>query len=194
MDELKISPSLEPNKYKSRKSSTPVSLDQVKDLIRVAKEEVRIDTEKLIGEQVQTDKASLITVFGIFASIISFLTIEFQFLKTLCSIEKIAGFSLLLFSLLISFNISLDYLIKSRNTQKPSKPNILYSSFIALIFLVGIGLIYLGNEEKCHDNKIYERYSESFQSELKDYKRQTEELNKRVDTLTKELELYKGKQ
>jgi len=37
-------------------------------------------------EVIQASQASFITVFGIFASITSFLTIEFQFLKTLNNI------------------------------------------------------------------------------------------------------------
>ena len=82
--------------------------DAKKEFLKQAKE----DSGNEIRNQVQTDKASLITVFGIFASIISFLTIEFQFLRTVCSFEKLIGFTLLLASLLLCFNLALDYLFK----------------------------------------------------------------------------------
>jgi len=129
-----------------------------KDFLKTAKTEASEE----IRNQVQTDKASLITVFGIFASIISFLTIEFQFLRTICSFEKLIGFTLILSSLLLCFNLALDYLVKSRTDIRTPKPNIIFSIFVIVLFLTGIFFMFFGNEEKCMDNKIYDKYSEDF--------------------------------
>lgn len=103
---------------------------------------------------------TLMTKFGIFASIISFLTIEFQFLKVFYSFEKILGFSFILFSLLFSFNMGLHHLVKS-NSKEKSKPVGLII-FNILIFLLGVFWIYRGNEDKHKEQKIYEKYSEEF--------------------------------
>lgn len=134
----------------------------VKEEIEKAKKEVKDDADKAIREQVQTDKASLITVFGIFASVISFLTIEFQFLKTLCSLEKILGFSLILFALLFGFNVALDYLIKSRLDKQTPKPNLFFTIMVMGVFFAGVYFTFQGNEEFCRENKIYQRYSDKF--------------------------------
>lgn len=155
-------------------------IDKAKsEVLRFAKNYAR---EK-IDKQVQTDKISLFTVFGIFASIISFLTIEFQFLKTLCSPEKIVGFSLLMFSLLLSFNVALDYLVKSRTEKKTPRPNIYFAIFVALTFALGIIFIYRGNEEVCKDNQIYERYSSQFDQNMNEYQIKIDQLQKQVDEM-----------
>jgi heme/copper-type cytochrome/quinol oxidase subunit 4 len=137
--------------------------------IKKAIKKAKITTSQEISKQVQTDKASLITVFGIFASIISFLTIEFQFLRTTCSFEKLLGFTLVLASLLLCFNLALDYLVKSRTDSETPKPNIIFSFFIIIIFIFGNYYISLGNEEVCKDNKIYEKYSDKFDDQQKEF-------------------------
>ncbi|MDD5626220.1 MAG: hypothetical protein PHG83_03575 [Patescibacteria group bacterium] len=151
----------------------PITLADAQKEITIAIESAKKDfldeTSKEIRKQVQTDKASLITVFGIFASITSFLTIEFQFLRTICSFEKIIGFTLILASLLLCFNLALDYLVKSRTDKDTPKPNIFFSVFLVILFILGICFMYSGNEEKCKDNKIYEKYLESFENQQKEF-------------------------
>ena len=68
-----------------------VTLQEVETMIKNAEIKILQKADHKINEQVQTDKASLITVFGLFASIISFLTIEFQFLKTIDNFNRIIG-------------------------------------------------------------------------------------------------------
>ena len=139
---------------------------EIAEQLKIAKEDflktAKIEASEEIRRQVQTDKASLTTVFGIFASIISFLTIEFQFLRTICNYEKLMGFTLILASLLLCFNLALDYLIKSRTDTETPKPNIVFSIFVIVLFVLGICFMFLGNEEKCKENKVYEKYSEDF--------------------------------
>lgn len=161
-----------------------------KDFLKEAKTEASEEIRK----QVQTDKASLITVFGIFASIISFLTIEFQFLRTVCSFEKLVGFTLILASLLLCFNLALDYLVKSRTDEKTPTANILFSIFIVVSFVLGIYLIFLGNEEKCKDNKIYEKYSESFENRQTEFNQNyTNEQYQKYDELETKIKNIENK-
>lgn len=170
-----------------------VSETWVKEQIATAKKEVIEDAEKAIREQVQTDKASLITVFGIFASVISFLTIEFQFLKTLCSFEKILGFTLILFALLFSFNVALDYLVKSRLDKQTPKPNLYFIFMVVLVFIAGIYFTFQGNEEVCRDNKIYQRYSDQFEVNSNEQQKQFDNFNVRVKNLEMQINNLKIK-
>lgn len=153
--------------------SKSITIETVRKEINEVKENflktAKSDANEEIKKQVQTDKASLITVFGIFASIISFLTIEFQFLRTICSFEKLIGFTLILASLLLCFNLALDYLVKSRTDKETPKPNVIFCILVVILFILGIKFIYLGNEEKCRDNKIYEKYLENFTNQQTEF-------------------------
>lgn len=146
---------------------------EIEEAIERAKEgflkTAKTEATEEIRKQVQTDKASLITVFGIFASIISFLTIEFQFLRTICSLEKLLGFTLILASLLLCFNLALDYLVKSRTDKETPKPNIIFGIFVVILFTLGIYYTSLGNEAMCQDNKIFEKYSENFLDQQEEF-------------------------
>lgn len=123
-------------------SSHFVRLDTVEKMIATAKDEVLRDARSEIDKQVQMDKALLITVFGIFASVLSFLTIEFSFFKKFDDLKSISGFSCILFSLLLGFNIGLDYLIRNNvhNTGNAYVRN--YIIFGTIIFLIGILLVF----------------------------------------------------
>jgi CRISPR/Cas system-associated protein Csx1 len=136
-------------------SSHPVQLDEVEKMIAAAnnemlkKAQIEIDNAKdevlkearvEIDKQLQIDRASLITVFSIFASVLSFLTIEFSFFKKFDSLKSISGFSCILFSLLFGFNIGLDYLVKS-NLRNNSYYRWYYVILLGIIFCTGIYLI-----------------------------------------------------
>ena len=102
---------------------TPESITstQVEQLISGSKTEFLKDAKeeaiKLVNIEIQKDKSSMITVFGIFASIISFLTIDFQFLKTICDPGIILSFTFILFGMLICFNLALDSLVSKRELK-----------------------------------------------------------------------------
>lgn len=186
-DQIGIKSVLQPSE-----GEPPITLETVKkeisEEITKAKENflktAKKEADEEIRKQVQTDKTSLITVFGIFASIISFLTIEFQFLRTICSFEKLIGFTLILASLLLCFNLALDYLVKSRTDTKTPTPNILFGVYIIFLLVIGISFIFLGNEEKCKDNKIYEKYSEDFKNQQMEIQSKVEDIDKQLKIKT----------
>lgn len=82
--------------------------------VKEAVEKSMKETQKLVDKQSLSDRTSLVSIFGIFASVLSFLTVEFQFLKRLHNVTQIIGFSFILCALLLQFNIALDYLVRSR--------------------------------------------------------------------------------
>jgi hypothetical protein len=121
-----------------------LKIKDVDERIEAAKVEVLREAQIEINKQIQMSQASFITVFGIFASITSFLTIEFQFLKTLNNVLQILGFTLVLFSLLFGFNIALDYLVKSRFDKETPTPTFWFSFFVVGLLIVGIFFTLLG--------------------------------------------------
>lgn len=140
------------------KTEAVLTEEAVNKMIEKAKSDFRNETKE-IEKQVLLERASLITVFGLFASITSFLIIEFQCLKTVSNIWDIIGFSCVIFALLLGFNIGLDYLIKSRFDKEGLKLHWSYILFVVIFFAAGCGSIFYGEKRELagshmqkHDN------------------------------------------
>ncbi len=137
-----------------------------------------------LNEQIEKQKTDVISVIGVFAGLITFLTVEFQFLKTIHSGERVIGFSMLFWALLISFNIVLVFLLDSSQGKwflKQAKRYWLLMFFVMLNFCGGIFLIVRSNEEIARENKIYEKFSEEFRQELNNVKRELRQLRPEAD-------------
>jgi|GEM_PF-3636448 len=145
------------------------SLQDVKEMMEPELDLVLNKAIKEIDQKIQTDKATLITIFGIFASITSFLTIEFQFLKTLSNLEQIIGFSCILFALLFGFNIALDYLVKSRIDKEIPKLPIFYNVFILILFGIGVFFIFISNKKTFQENQNYQKNLEILENKFTDF-------------------------
>ena len=64
----------------------------------------RIDKlEEVVEKRLATNTTNLITVFGIFASIVTFLSIEILIFKSICDPIRLVGFSLIVLASLLSF-------------------------------------------------------------------------------------------
>ncbi len=170
---------------KKVRSEIKKEIDKAKeDFLKKAKTDNLLEIQK----QIQTDKVSLITVFGVFASITSFLTIEFQFLKTICSLEKLIGFTLILASLLMCFNIVLDYLVKLRTDEETPKPNGYFIFLLILLLALGFVFTSLNREEKCQENKAYQKYLEDFDKRQEEFNKSfREDQNKELEKLQKKI-------
>jgi hypothetical protein len=116
--------------------STPIDQETVERMIEDAKDEVI----RHASEQVQKTQDSFMTIFGLFSAILSFLTIEFQFLRTLSHVNQIIGFSLLLASLLLSFNLTLDYMVTKRFSQGHSN---YYCVALLILAFLGLGVFFV---------------------------------------------------
>lgn len=131
------------------------------------------DTQQLISEIVEDkvnselkhDKATLFTVFGIFASIVTFTSVEIQILKATCSFWKITGLSLIMLSSLLCFIFVLDYIGRTWR-EELSKQLKLFPwhllIIVSAIFFVGIFSSTFGNEQSCKESFIYTRYENDF--------------------------------
>ena len=121
--------------------------------------------EKKVNQELVHDKATLFTVFGIFASIVTFTSIEIQILKNTCSSSKITGLSLTILSSLLLFIFVLDYIGRSWREDfcyqlKKFPWHLLI--IVSVIFVLGIFLSTKGNEQSCIEHYIYSRYEKNF--------------------------------
>lgn len=138
-----------------------------------------------IKKEIAVDKASLFTVFGIFASIVTFVSVEIQVLKTICDIWNIAGFSLIILASLLMFILLLDYIGRGWRKDPEIKFPLGISLFAMIFLATGFLSASFGNEQHCRDNSIYKRYEDNFidkQLELED------KYDNVIDTLRIEVE------
>ena len=112
--------------------ATKVDQSQTISLIR---DHVKKEVKREIQREIKLDKATLFTVFGIFASIVTFISIDIQILKTFCAVWNVIGFSIIMLASLLSFILILDYIGRgwSNDLQFPW----LLMGFIILLFGVG---------------------------------------------------------
>lgn len=163
------------------------------------KELVRDHVKDEIQKEIKTDKASLFTVFGIFASIVTFVSIEIQILKTICDFWNVVGFSIIMLASLITFVLILDYIGRGWrndiNSEIKQFPWIL-TIFIILLFAVGfISVSFSSKEISCKDEAIYKRYENYFwekQIEIESlYKNKIQNLQNEIDDNKKAIENLK---
>lgn len=149
-----------------------------------------------ISEEISVDKASLFTVFGIFASIVTFVSVEIQILKVICDFWNIAGFSMIVLSSLLMFILLLDYI--GRGWRDDSKVKFPWEIWIlAIIFLfIGFASAFKGDEEQCRDNSIYQKYQEDFYEKQikikKIFEDKIENLEQKIEKNKIEIEKIKG--
>ncbi len=137
--------------------STAVFNEAIREVIAEGKEET--------SRQIHLEKESFFSVFGVFAIFFSFISIEFQLLKSLYSWQKMVGFSLILWALLLGFFITIHLLMKFRSDVQIPK---LYYIFLGLfVALSGLGCViaFYGNEEFCRERQSYQAAYKIFEEE-----------------------------
>lgn len=158
--------------------------------------------EDTFETRLATNTTNLITVFGIFASIVTFLSIEIQIFKNICDPLRLLGFSLIVLASLISFFFVLHVIANFWINEKTKEYPKIIIVFILLFFIGGIILFFIGNDEvTCKENFIFQRYSNDFnnrqldletsiQSELSNFENQ---FNIQIQLLGKQIENLKQK-
>jgi hypothetical protein len=121
--------------------SYTLSKEAVEEMIEAANTEVLRKSTDEINKQNQANLTTFISIFGIFASIITFLGIEIQFLGKMNNTKEVLGFSLVLFAMLISFSVALDHLIRNRLDKETSKPILYFYILVAVMLVFGIILV-----------------------------------------------------
>lgn len=139
-------------------SDTKIELKQ-KDLITTS-------VQKEIQKQVDSDKNFLYTLFGLFASVVTFISVEVQILKSACGSFTLAWLSLIMLWWLWMFIVLIDYIGKWwRNRENnPFPKNLAYR--ILFLFVIWILLSCLWNEQQCKENEIYQKFEHEYWKKL----------------------------
>ncbi len=114
-------------------------------------------------QTIQSEKGTLISIFWVFASIVTFLSIEIQILKAVCDVKVFLWISLTITASLLLFNIFL-YILGNEwvnwkdNWEKWYKNFLLIAILIisSILFIVGIVFAYNWDEQKCGEKKYLE--------------------------------------
>lgn len=153
-------------------------------------------TYKEFKQETQTDKSKLIEVVGIFVAIFTFISVEVQILESVNGILRIAGFTILLFALLMLFLFLLNYMADNWiNKHDNFLPQIKHPFFLYVMILVIISLVLIGfgdykNPAEIKNNKEYIELKEqvdmleidkaSVEEKLESIEQKNNELNNKI--------------
>ena len=134
-------------------------------------DEVRAEIKK----QVAIDKNYLLTAFWIFASIVTFISVEVQILKSVCSWFTLAWLSFITLWWLGLFVILIDYIGRDRsekdnneedNKKKKNKILMIILSFTCCVFIIGVLLVWKWDEQQCKENEIHQKFENEYSKRL----------------------------
>ena len=167
-----------------KKSTQELSLEQ-KDAITLSveaevKKQTDIKVEAEVKKQVAMDKNSLFTAFWLFSSVVTFISVEVQLLKSVCSWLTLAWLSFITLWWLGLFVILVDYIGRDRieennkeknnkeedNKEKKNKILMIILSFTCLVFFVGVWFVYQWNEQQCKENEIHQKFENEYWKKL----------------------------
>lgn len=190
----------EPQKILTNAEGQKVVSSEEKQTFAVSKDELNVIVKDQVKDEIQKeikyDKASLFTVFGIFASIVTFVSIEIQLLKTLCDFWNVIGFSIIILASLLTFILILDHI--GRGWRNDFKLEIrqfpwILMSFIILLFATGFFSVSFSKKEiTCKEEAVFRKYESDFsdkQLELeKRYDNKIQNLQNELDNNKKAVE------
>jgi hypothetical protein len=144
------------------KSKEEVQQQQVKEFFQKEFEISINDLRSELKAESQDTKKEFLTFFGLFASFMTFLSIEVQILKTNDNVNEILGISILILSFLMFFAIILNDISKDViDFQVFRKPMYV----LTLIFLcVGCLLLYNGSSVNKKNHDLSKQQLESIKS------------------------------
>lgn len=117
-------------------------------------------------QEINKEKNSLFTLLGLFTSVVTFISVEIQILKSACSSFTLAWLSLIMLWWLWTFIILIDYIGKWwRNRENnPFPKNLAYR--ILSLFVIWILLSCLWNEQQCKENEIHQKFENEYSKRL----------------------------
>lgn len=160
------------DKYVNPQSKTKEQRQQneIKEFFKTEFETSINDLRLELKTESQDTKKEFLTFFGLFASFMTFLSIEVQILKTNNNISEILGISILILSFLMFFAIILNDISKDVNDFKVFIKPMYVLTFIFV--LVGSLMLYDGN---------------SISKENIDMKKKNINIHRKVDSLNKKI-------
>lgn len=141
--------------------------------VRTQKEEIKKE-----GQEIKKD---FLTIFGLFASFVTFLSIEVQVFKNKDNVLELIGISSISLSFVMFFALVINDIAKDKSEWKDFlKPTYIFNLFFAV---VGIIFLYIGGTSSISRLDIIERQSNSDSTIINSQKVEIQTLNKKVETL-----------
>jgi hypothetical protein len=136
----------DPTNLETNQSNPSLSPEIKNDLTRY--EDMRKDFQDL--------KKDFITVFGIFASFVTFLSIEIQIFKTVTDFWLLLGLSSFLLASIMIFSFSINNLVKGKMEWKElNNPLSFFVGIFIVIAVVCFGLYAHNSRTQNFENRIY---------------------------------------
>jgi cytochrome bd-type quinol oxidase subunit 2 len=123
----------------TNRGSEPILVTKDK-ILPIVEEAVKIRLSE-IEKKIEKDRTSILTIFGIFASVIAFLSVQVQILQKATSFSQLVSLSLILIAGLLCFVLALQWITKT--WIEDSKKSSLIALVIIIIVLLG-GCFFFG--------------------------------------------------
>jgi hypothetical protein len=156
--------------------------EEVKEFFKNEFENSISDLRKELKAESQDTKKEFLTFFGLFASFMTFLSIEVQIFKTNNNINEILGISILILSFLMFFAIVLNDISKDVNGFKFFNKPMYVLTLVFLLF--GCFLLYNGSSVSKKNDVLLEQNTEN--------KKTIDSLGNEVKSLNKKIKDFKS--
>ncbi len=118
-----------------------------------------IDDSEKVKTELHDIKKDFFIIFGLFASLVTFFSIEIQILKTINDFWLLLGFSSFLISIILLFTFTLNNIVKDKNKWKdlwsPVFVLILIFLFVSFLFFGIYFRMEIAGFYKCYKTFVY---------------------------------------
>ncbi len=126
--------------------------EEVKKLLKKEVSDATINFNENIKREGQDIKKDFIIIFGLFASFVTFLSIEVQIFKNKENVSELIGISSITLAFILFFAIVINNITRENNNWKDFfKPS---QFFISIFLLIGFYFLYQGGEQTSLHLKI----------------------------------------
>lgn len=136
------------------------------------------DEVKKEGQEIKKD---FLTIFGLFASFVTFLSIEVQVFKNKDNVFELIGITSISLSFVMFFALVINDIAKDKSEWKDfQKPTYIFNAFFALM---GMIFLYIGGTSSIHRIDSVERQIKSDSTKNSLQNKEIQDLHMKVETL-----------
>lgn len=189
-DNMQSPPKLEDSPKGANKLSSNVKLsdeqkEEVKSLLKFELDTSVQNIKDEVKNEGQEIKKDFLVIFGLFASFVTFLSIEVQVFKNRDNIFELVGISSISLSFVIYFALVINDIAKEKNEWKDfAKPTYIINLFFAVL---GIIFLYTGGTSSIHRIDIIEKQIKLDSAEIYLLKSDIQRLNNKIQNVNTQL-------
>lgn len=156
--------------------------DELKTSVQALKDEVKNE-----GQEIKKD---FLTIFGLFASFVTFLSIEVQVFKNKDNVLELIGISSITLSFVMFFALIINDIAKDKNTWRDFlKPTYIFNLFFAI---VGVIFLYIGGTSSINRMDSFEQKIKIDSVLIRNQKNEIDSLQKKINSIEKAFEQSKA--